>query len=75
MSFNLASRLSNLAAQTEHTLSDLSHNQSAIVGIVNTPLPSKQALLIQSNVEAGALVISTDNNTRRVFSVYRLIRA
>jgi hypothetical protein len=72
MSFNLVNRVNNLTAQTQNILADLSQKQNIILDIVDTQLPSKQALLIQCNAETGAPVIDTDNNIRHVFSVYPL---
>ena len=72
MSLNIVNRLNNLAAQTENIISDLSQKQNIILDMVDTQLPSKQALLIQSHAEIGAFVIDTDNNIRHVFSVYPL---
>ena len=72
MSFNLVNIVNKLTAQTQNFLADLSQKQNIILDIVDTQLPSKQALLIQSQTETGALVIDTDNNIRHVFSVYPL---
>ena len=72
MSFNIVNRVNNLTAQTHNILADLSQTQNIILDIVDTQLPSKQALLIQSNAETGAPVIDTDNNIRQVFRVFPL---
>ena len=73
MSLNIVNRLNNLAAQTENIKNDLSQKNSILLDIVDTQLPSKQALLIESNAEAGALVIDTNTNIiRHVFSMYPL---
>ena len=65
-------RLSNLATQTGSITSDSSQKQNIILDTVDTQLPSKQALLIQSHAKTGASVIDTDKNTRHVFSVHPL---
>ena len=73
MSFNLANRVNNLAAQTQNILADLSQKQTVIGDIIDIQLPGKQPLLSQTNSENGTLVIDTNNNiVRRVFTNYPL---
>ena len=72
MPLNIVNRLNNLAAQTENIISDLQQKQNIILDIVDTQLPSKQALLLRSNTQTGQAVIDTNNNIRHVFSVYPL---
>ena len=71
MSFNLNSRINNLAAQA----SDILNNVTEIKGNVsdiNNSLATKQDNLIHTPLIGGCSVIDTDSNIRNMFGVYPL---